>query len=497
MNVDTTLDSKNLILIVNEPSHVVERTTGQVRVLISSARFVWGSKSSRDSHPLADHEGAAKKISKGSSGILYAETNSFRESINTSPSAYHHQQSGLKRGIRPAGIGDKPMIEYKLADLVELIQWIRSDGCSRTRSVLFNEALAELGLPGLNSTGSRLLGQAIDAAPPPPSYTPESGRATRPASRKITPNKKNTTTGATTARQRIPELDAATSSETHPTGGTSMLPGQARQHTYANPTSLGGEAEQDYTLSQRVQGEKARAYLRKLANALAKRGVETRSQLNSDRISVIDPSRFTTVSGFTEVSVSNGYFVWDIGALHVTHPVKDHEGAAAKLADLKAAGADDKAPHIKESQPTTDPDSPTHEQEIEEKYPRPQGIGNRAITAYRTEELAALVRWLISSRDVGTYDKLINESLAELCLPGRTPKRVQLIEEAAVQAGWRASAATDDSASSTVSRYNDVVRWAREYKYPIETDKEIPAHLVYQYNLTHPTQPYSPRKRKI
>ncbi|MBB2747089.1 UNVERIFIED_ORG: hypothetical protein FHR35_006968 [Microbispora rosea subsp. rosea] len=119
----------------------------------------------------------------------------------------------------------------------------------------------------------------------------------------------------------------------------------------------------------------------------------------------------------------------------------------------------------------------------------------RPITAYKQEELVAMIRTLADNGHANTYDDLIDNMISELKLPARTPLRVQIIEEAAAAAGW-ISRSDDETGALGEASFTDVIAWARAKRYELETDKEIPEHVVFQYNHTHPGRPYAPRNRR-
>ncbi|MBB4917447.1 hypothetical protein [Streptosporangium saharense] len=120
---------------------------------------------------------------------------------------------------------------------------------------------------------------------------------------------------------------------------------------------------------------------------------------------------------------------------------------------------------------------------------------SRPITAYKQEELVALIRMLTDKGDANTYDDLIENMISELNLPARTPFRIQIIEQAATAAGWKARADEQSSVSGAAS-FTDVVLWVRSQRYEFQTDREIPEHVTFQYNYAHPERPYLPRGRR-
>jgi len=197
----------------------------------------------------------------------------------------------------------------------------------------------------------------------------------------------------------------------------------------------------------------------------------------SFKLTITSPPNIVSVTGGRiEASVTAGRFVWGEGRFRSVHLIEDHEGTAEKIfADAATLG---------------------HEQASQAAGTRTAPYGNRAITEYQQEELVALIQQLIDQGRVQTQDTLLDVVLDELRLPGRTPKRVEIIERAAIQAGWRASVTATQRTIDHDPQYLDVVHWAQANRYEIQAETKIPAHVIFQYNLAHPDQPYRPRANR-
>ncbi|WP_055478290.1 AAA domain-containing protein [Sphaerimonospora mesophila] len=231
------------------------------------------------------------------------------------------------------------------------------------------------------------------------------------------------------------------------------------------------------TRARRSRGGEDRDCLHELRDALSLLGVESELSIHEPVLIIRSPKHAVLrTGGRIEISLANLRFVWGEPPNQTTHLLKDAEGAAREIA--QRAPLADAAGRVSTSQ-----------------VRRPQ-IGNRPITDYCQEELVGLIQRLVGEGRAQTYDALLDDVLTELHLPGRTPRRVEIIEKAALQAAWKASHAEKQQLHDNDPHYLDVVRWARVHRYEFETDKEIPAHIVYHYNRAHPGHPYTPRSSR-
>ncbi|GAA4598096.1 hypothetical protein GCM10023194_74740 [Planotetraspora phitsanulokensis] len=546
LGIDVALEPENLVLAVNGPAAVVERTAGQVRVLTSSARYVWGVRISRDSHPVADHYGAAKKISEESLISLRSESERLlpkeatrtdaaasrataqddRATQKTAPDSGANSLSrntgqatpnesaqttradptlGLRVHERQASTPEPPRIAISTDGWIEasinssMSAWDGGDthtikdpeGGAFRRS---NDNSSESGHYATNGTAAVShssgnhkkdsrgvcpipLGRAIAT------YTDNElialalwiksdgrRRSENDLVRDITSELKLSAHASTWAIHRVKDIVRAAQQRD---GGSTDLPSNTGTH------------------GRRTSDDRARSYLRSLADALARRGV--RASLASDEATLMVEAPGDVVSrtaGRVDVSMADLQFAWGSNVFRMTHSIQDHDGAARMISGrgIRSSPQGDarrELPTAKAS-PTKKPERPLFLRS-----------GSRPITAYESDELMAVIRWLWGDGRALTYDDLIDNVLSELGLPGRTRRRVQLIEEAATLAGWRASAtdAADGSFRSGGPQYKDVVQWARKQRYEFGPGKAIPEHVVYQYNLAHPAQPYTPRQQ--
>ncbi|MFI7708652.1 histone-like nucleoid-structuring protein Lsr2 [Nonomuraea sp. NPDC049480] len=223
--------------------------------------------------------------------------------------------------------------------------------------------------------------------------------------------------------------------------------------------------------------------LLQLRDALAVRGVRADFDPYKALLVIRSPTEVATITdGYVQVlRCPDLRFSWGKGLPRVSHIAEDPDGAAWKITRGGSKAA-------------TPFSTSTHEQSsISRPRPeRPPRLGGRAITTYSSDELVTLVRWLISEERATTYDDLVDNAIAELRLPGRTSRRVQAIEEAAILAGW----ASGPNSTTDGAQYSDVLRWARRLRFELDTSGEIPEHVVYQYNRMHPERPYNPVRRR-
>ncbi|MEV4568510.1 histone-like nucleoid-structuring protein Lsr2 [Nonomuraea sp. NPDC049419] len=227
-------------------------------------------------------------------------------------------------------------------------------------------------------------------------------------------------------------------------------------------------------------------HLLQLRDALAVRGVQADLDPFKPLLIIRSPAEAVTITnGYVQVlRCPDLRFSWGKGLPRISHTAEDADSAAW---EITRHGSKATTPSASMSTSTRQEPSITSP-----RPQRPPRLGGRAITTYSSDELVALIRWLISEGRTTTYDDLLDNAIAELRLPGRTSRRVQAIEKAAILAGWKPGpGSTTDGA-----QYSDVLQWARRLRVELDTSREIPEHVVCQYNRMHPERPYRPVGRE-
>ncbi|NUW37337.1 hypothetical protein HTZ77_38960 [Nonomuraea sp. SMC257] len=210
-------------------------------------------------------------------------------------------------------------------------------------------------------------------------------------------------------------------------------------------------------------------HLLQLRAALAVRGVQADLDPFEAFLIIRSPAEVAiTTSGYVQVlRCPDLRFSWGKGLPRVSHSAEDADGAAWEITKR-----DSKATTPSATMTTSTPQEPSVTSPRPQRPPR---LGSRAITTYSSEELVALIRWLISEGRATTYDDLVDNAIAELRLPGRTSRRVQAIEEAAILADWKAGT----NSTTHGAQYSDVLQWAQRLRFELDTSDEIPEQVVY------------------
>ncbi|MFG3443046.1 histone-like nucleoid-structuring protein Lsr2 [Nonomuraea sp. NPDC047897] len=458
--VQCILSAKAPELLILGPRHVVTETAGKVAVSRPDGQFTWGPDHSRFTHAVEDHEDVANKIVTSRTALkprsnvrpAVEEADPFPLQTQQAVSAFDDEQLttaakwALRQGVEPTPEKVVHLIITKLApphkpsvwDLqrvysaVTQIQPIvrkkapatatataealaRQDDRPRIGSVLpplqtLRRALARHGI------AVELVADdyALIVKSPPDAVTRTAGQI------RLSAPYVNFTWGSGTVMSMHSARD--------PEGVARKILGYSPQtSTRATPHHKAPPAASPTT---RPSDAQIRSHLGKLRDALARYRVEAELLPTLPILVVRSPEDAAQrTNGRITASLSTRNFVWGKGLLRATHPLNDVEGAARNIAGRlrPALSVSDSTSPV--PPPGSSPARPS----------RPPRLGGRAITTYRPDELVALIQWLVSEGRAATYDSLIDEALAELRLPGRSPRRVEAIEEAAVLARWKAT----------------------------------------------------------
>ncbi|MEV8634576.1 hypothetical protein AB0395_23250 [Streptosporangium sp. NPDC051023] len=451
---------------------------------------------------------------------------STKTSTSTSPSTPLNLSTppGKPRGKCPITPGH-PLSVYGTRNLVQFVQWIQRDGIPRTKEILIQEVIRELKLPGPASAWAvsrikDIIKEATDQAP----------EKAAPAAKKPLPRPNAAPTSGNAARSCLSEL----AFELMSYGAQVRFSDSEDVLIVLGPESItsavGARVEASLSTGNFIWGTGAsrsshfiKDYRGAARAILAMRVSSTTRQIANPSRAVATPARpqptcpvprgrsifaytDSEIIAFAKWMKDDGVqrpeyqLIHDIieelssstqsfGALKRVREALKHIDQGDRASKAAGSVANDRRGPIDitshgTSKHREDPPSVAH-----------RFRSGRPITAYKQEELVALIRMLADKGDVNTYDDLIENMISELNLPARTPFRIQIIEEAATAAGWKARSEEQIGVSGAAS-FTDVVLWARSQRYELQTDREIPEHVIFQYNYIHPDRPYLPRARR-